>query len=463
MYILKKLFALLLSLCLLTVALPAALAEEAQDAGDDVTRSDFTLSLQAHADGFPNDGAAHYADWETFLSKLSLEGVIDVQRFLTNISRVYFDGGLCVNGENVLPFVYDGYHSYRYVRADALRGDSIHFQMHNFFEFMLKGYYFMGLPTQLIALFLYPEASYYIGSSYYEPIAEALSGEGDRHVSHADLYELCEALDLIVNDDWDYERAYFYFTCMLTDLGASDLMLQKLGYLEDWLIYMDPESEGLFISDDGVTQTYTLGGTEIFTHTLDEAGERFTLCLPDSAGYELTVSYENTGDVIHGALRITLEEAERLTLNVDIDGLPTDGALSAEGTASVVLGGECLYEVPAPVSLCYRYSRDAAELPYAMTLEVDWLHPQTQKPALTLSYQADMELLPASAMVERVYDNQNDFFHLNESFMEEYKQLYLPTLALSAVPILVEMPMGVISDTMAFLYETGFLAFLGIE
>lgn len=75
-----------------------------------------------------------------------------------------------------------------------------------------------------------------------------------------------------------------------------------------------------------------------------------------------------------------------------------------------------------------------------MTLEVDWLHPQTQKPALTLAYQADMEQLPASTMVERVYDNQNDFFHLNESFMEEYKQLYLPTLALSAVPILVETP-----------------------
>ena len=41
--------------------------------------------------------------------------------------------------------------------------------------------------------------------------------------------------------------------------------------------------------------------------------------------------------------------------------------------------------------------------------------------------------------------------------------IYLPTLALSAVPILVETPAGVISDIMGFLYETGFLAFLGIE
>ena len=174
----RKLCALILSLCLLAAVLSPALAEET--AGDEVTRSDFSLSLLMHADGFPNDGAAHYADWEAFLSKLSLEGVIDVQRFLTNVSRVYFDGGLCLNGKMTLPFVYDGYHSYRYVRADALRGDSIHFQMHNFFEFMLKGYYFMGLPTQLIALPLYPEASYYLGTSYYQPIAEAVAGEGDR-------------------------------------------------------------------------------------------------------------------------------------------------------------------------------------------------------------------------------------------------------------------------------------------
>ena len=71
----RKLCALILSLCLLAAVLSPALAEET--AGDEVTRSDFSLSLLMHADGFPNDGAAHYADWEAFLSKLSLEGVID--------------------------------------------------------------------------------------------------------------------------------------------------------------------------------------------------------------------------------------------------------------------------------------------------------------------------------------------------------------------------------------------------
>ena len=57
-------------MCADSVPVPArsgavpALAEET--AGDEVTRSDFSLSLLMHADGFPNDGAAHYATGKPF-------------------------------------------------------------------------------------------------------------------------------------------------------------------------------------------------------------------------------------------------------------------------------------------------------------------------------------------------------------------------------------------------------------
>ncbi|MDO4350623.1 MAG: hypothetical protein Q4C35_08325 [Eubacteriales bacterium] len=452
----------LLALCLCVCVAPVwALAEEA--AGDGVTRSAFTLSLALHPDGFPNDGAAHYRDWETLLNKLSLRGTVDVQRFLTPTSRVYFDGGLYVNGQESVPFVYDGYHSYRYIRSDALRGDSIHFQMHNFFEFMLKGYYFMGLPTQLIALFLYPEATYYLADSYYTPIAELLGGEGNRAVSHAELYELCEQLDLIVNEDFDYERAYFYFTSLLVDLGASDIALSKLGDLESWLFAIDPDERGMTITQSGDTQTYALGETQVFEKTVSGGQTSFALFLPDDEGYALAVSYQNGGDALSLAVKVTLEDEERLALSVKADGLLTDGAVSASGTVEIAVSGACLMNQPDPVRLAYRYARDAQALPYGMTLEVDWLHPATQSPALTLHYQADMSAQPASVMVERTYDNQNDFFHLNESFMSEYKELYVPSLAAALLPLALELPAGVISDVAGFLYQTGILAFLGIE
>ena len=71
--------------------------------------------------------------------------------------------------------------------------------------------------------------------------------------------------------------------------------------------------------------------------------------------------------------------------------------------------------------------------------------------------------ISATALVERAYDDQEDFFHLNESFIEEYKERFLPTLALAAAPIALEVPAGVLSDVIAYMDETGILAFMGIE
>ena len=98
-----------------------------------------------------------------------------------------------------------------------------------------------------------------------------------------------------------------------------------------------------------------------------------------------------------------------------------------------------------------------------MTMAFDWVHPETDKPAFGLHYQADVEELPRETLRDRPYDNQDDFFQLNESLMAEYKERFLPRLVMAAIPIALEMPMGVISDAVAWLDETGFLAFFGLE
>ena len=66
-----------------------------------------------------------------------------------------------------------------------------------------------------------------------------------------------------------------------------------------------------------------------------------------------------------------------------------------------------------------------------MTFGVDWLHPETEKPAFTLLYSADVEMKDESALVDRTYDNQNDFFHLNDDYLEEYKRDFALPLALT--------------------------------
>lgn len=454
-FVSRRLAALALCLCLL----PGAVLAE-----DEVTRSDFTLSLTLDAQGFPQDGAAHYADWEAFLDKLSLRGVVDSQRYPQTYDRVYFTGGLYIGDECYLPFEYDQYYSFRYLRSPALRGNSVFFQMHNFFEFMLKGYYFMNLPTQLLALPLYPEAAYELFHLYLGPLEETLGGDESRVIPYETLSGLAAQLTSLIYDDYyAYDKAYFFLTCLLTHLGASDEAVDRMLMVEDWLAFLDPDQEGMTLANDGSRITYTIGGRELCSRSLD--GSALSLRLPDELGRELAVDYENAGGVWRVAVRITQEEEERLAVSLTVDGLPVDGALSAQGNAVWTASGTALEEAgqAGTQTFTYRYERDAAQTPYAMRLEADWLHPQTGEAALRVTCEADVETLPPDAMIDRPYDNQDDLFSLNEWKLEELKQRFTPSLALSAVPFVLQMPLGALSDALGFLYSNGFLAFLGLE
>ncbi|MEG0512585.1 MAG: hypothetical protein RR653_07680 [Clostridia bacterium] len=467
---LTRILAFVLCLCLLPFSVLAEEAAETEAAA--VTRSDFSLAFNLHASGFPDDGMAHYAGWEKFLGKISLQGVVDTQRFLQPQSRVYFNGGLYLNNQLTVPFEYDGYHSYRYLRTPALGGASMHFQMHNFFEFMLKPYYFMDLPTPYLALLLYPEASYFVKESYYDPIALLCEGTGNRTVAYADLYELCETLDLLVTDDPDYERMYFYITSLLVDLQASDMTLEALGCLEDWLDYLDPEQEGLQITSVGHTETYVLGTTKLFEKTVKDGATDFTLNLPNNEGYALVLqalySPKEVGADITAKLTATIDGKTQVDITLDLVGLPKQDEQSATGRATLVLGGEAFGGTSLPLRFDFRYAKNSKQgnlqsPPYHVTLDADFLHPLTERPAVSMHYAANVSSQPEKVLVERPYDNQDDFFHLNESYLEEYMDRFVPTLALAFFPFLLEMPVGVMNDAFTFLTDTGILAALGIE
>lgn len=450
-------FTRVLAVCLAICLLPTlALAYNGDDTP--VTRSDLSVRLCLYPDGFPDDGAAHYADWAAFLDKISLRGVQDTQHLLMPLSRAYFDGGLYLNDELTLPFTYDGYSTFRYVRSPALGGASVHFNTNNFLQFMLKGYYFMGLPTQLIALGMYPGATVEMALKYRDAASPLLEGQGSRAVSSQELQAVCERLDQVVQEDLN-DKAYYFFTCLLIDLGASDPMLEKLACWEDWLEAMDPEGEGLQIEADGETETWTLGQTTVFDK--DESG--FIATLLDAEGYAYTLECRRDGDALDAQLLVTLEEEERLNLTLTSEGLPLDGALKGNGWVEMSLTGEALYEEVPDQRFLFRYARSAQALPYHTSLEVDWVHPETGEAALGLCYEADKEQQPSTVLIERRYDDQDDFFHLNESYIAEYKERFGKTLALAAMPFVLEMPLGLYSDIVAFLDETGFLAFLGVE
>ncbi len=444
----------MLCLCLLPVY---ALAEEPDfNDGTPVTHSEFEIAFRLNADGFPNDGLAHYEDWEAFVQKLGVRGVVDAQSFPMPVSRVRMDFSLLLDGQEALPFNYDGYYTFRYLRSPAFDNASIHFQMVNFFQFMLKPYYYMGLPTNYLGLVMYPECFTEMYQMFGEPIRQTFAGEGTRHVSYDDLYAFAQEISALILEDPN-SKIYYFLTCLGIDVGLDYLITEKFSYMEGWLEALDPNQQGMSITAENGVETWTLGETTVFQQ--DATSWRFTL--PDEEGYEFTASWQNNHTDVCFVIEILQDGSSYLKAEITLDGL--GDPLSAKGVATLAITGDAMYIDLAPISFAYALTRTAETLPYDMTLAIDYLHPETKLPTVGFTYAAALSELPYTVLTDRPFDNQDDFFNLNESFMEEYKQRFMPTLIKAGIPFALALPHGVISDLTRWMDDAGFLAFFGLE
>lgn len=644
----RRVLTLVLTLCL--AAMPALSTADTFLPDGEVTHVDFTLAAAVHPEGFPAS-KAHPADWAAFLQKLDIKASMDALAFLNPQSRVYMSGALRLNGKEQIPFVYDGYHSYRYFMTPALGNEVFYFQMHNFLEFMLKPYYYMELPTQYLGLLMYPEAACYIGDSFFTPVRDTLAsarqdaadsaaaardalvasltdaqaryadaldsanarlaeldaalaalaapeatpaptdtpapvvaevataapdvaateavpaeataatevtavpeataapsdtpaptedpalalqaerdsltsriaalndalavldeataaGEGlsdgellsaltdaqtmvgedtaadsetagdDAYASEAELaadgatvytvpyerlYELCETLDNVTNDDPDLERVYFFFTSLLAETLSSDMVVDTLGRLEDTLDYLDPDQVGMTVVETPAGMTCSFGDTEVFRLSTEGGATDFTLTLPTADEYEIDLSWRyapgETGAALAAKAAIVMDGEDSVALTLTGEGLPREGDVSGKGQVSLAVSGSSFENVPQPIAFAFDWARTAKEKPYTLGLTLSWLNPYTAKPAVSIGFNGTFTTVDRSVFVEGQYP-QNDFFNLNETFLNDYKDRLLKPLLLKLAPILLETPAGVINDLYAFATQNDILVSL---
>jgi len=217
-------------------------------------------------------------------------------------------------------------------------------------------------------------------------------------------------------------------------------------------------------------RTYVLGGRTLYEEERREDGSfAFTLTLPGKEGKEFTCAYRwdpsKSGALLLAELNVTQDGKSWLSLRADGSGLPQAGDLHGEGSFGFVIDGTGLEEPFPPLDFAFQWKRDSwqhsTDLPCYFDMNVDWLHPATGKPALFLHYDAVIEEVDHSVFVEAAYP-QEDFFSLNEGSMIEYKERYLPTLALALAPVVLEMPAGVLEDMVKFAVSTGLWESMGI-
>jgi hypothetical protein len=98
-------------------------------------------------------------------------------------------------------------------------------------------------------------------------------------------------------------------------------------------------------------------------------------------------------------------------------------------------------------------------MPYELDLTVNWIHPETMLPALSLHFTGSLDMRNKSVFREVEY-LQEDFFSLNDMFLQEHKARWAPTAGLYMLPFLLEMPSGVIDDVVNYMLDTDILVSL---
>ena len=119
-------------------------------------------------------------------------------------------------------------------------------------------------------------------------------------------------------------------------------------------------------------------------------------------------------------------------------------------------------EEPFSMAAELYFNRTDINLPNQTTIYFSPLHPETQQKMLTAKLILNNSEVPFTVLQERDYP-QEDFFHLNDEYLQRIKESYIPSLALNFLPVIAEMPAGVINDIIRFAEETDILVSLGIE
>jgi len=447
---------------------------------ENAIRAKYELRASVNPEAYPEGGDIHYADWAKFIEKLSLSGDIDVYNFPHPASQFNHTGWLNLKGKPLISLDMDAVDQHRYLRSNACKGDTIFFHMDNFLEFMTKPSYF-GIDLKPASLIMYPEAAMYLVETYEDCFAPYFTGEGTRIISYEDLSLLCADLNALAPEGSHANRLYRFVNNLLDELRISITAYDSLGMMDVYLDFLDPEKKGMLITVSENSETYEIGGRTLLYREWDEGRSSFVLTLPyltqdytDEVYYQegslLTLTYETRPGENSGRdmdIHLTVEGEGRTTMEVAFNakGLPAEGETDAEGTLHLTVDGSYLrntHQYDLAFSI-HRSPSQAEGYTDHTDFTLSLLSAQTGLPELTVALTADSTPIPVSELksVELRYDLP-DFFRLNESVIKEYMDLYAKTAVLAMLPLVLEVPAGIINDIYALVENHDILPALGI-
>lgn len=417
----------------------------------------YEMNFEVDDAAFPE--SMHSAkDWKTFLEKFSVKGIAHFKDLFRDDEMIEGAADIYLNNKLLLDLLHSGTQQYFSITSksmDAYFG----FNAHNYYEFMLKGYFFLGLPTHYIALLSYPNGAYQALNNIYKFLAKHFRIDEKmetNEISYEKLTQIAEEASRFFDEEY---ISHQFIRTALMDAGVFETMYYDFQVATEYLESF-AAGEPMRIEKDGSKYTYRIGEYEIIQYDVQENRREYKLYLPPSpSGYEYRaeaiVEKVNDNYNVDGKFAILMDGADYAAIAVSAKQLPGEQSEEAEGETIFSLSGDALGGTESVV-FQHSYAKHNENLNLKLRMR-----DETTK-QFPLGIKINAALSDFSGSVEPKYKDAyvGDFFSMNDSALSALKGTLLPYAIKVALPILLETPAKVINDVYNFLDKSGILTTL---
>lgn len=418
---------------------------------------DYSARFEINEDGF-KQLTPNYKDWKNYIEKFNLIGTIKYADLFNEHERINAYNILRINDKFMLDFDYKGSQQYYWLHSNVLN-EKLHFNAHNYYEFMLKGYFFLNLPTQKIALLTYPFGIY----SAFKPFNDFIKNyidpiDHDMVIPYSDL----ESNVVGIKKFFDTESiCYQFFRTASIESGISDLVYYDFVTADEYLKSF-AEGEDMYVTIDGDTKIFTLAGYEIIRYKKSEKTTDISINLPTSLneiGYVSNIRINknsNNNYDIDASLSLNMDESEYLKMSATISDFGLGIRKNADGEIKISVGGdglgytENLYLKHKIENLSDKNSK----------LRLSYIDSDSQKELISLNVDIKKNDVEAGSQIFEEAYNQEDYFSINDQTLKGRRHAIKMYAKKAIIPLIMETPARVIDDVFDYMDNSGLLSVL---
>ncbi len=423
---------------------------------------DYSIKFALNENGFP-ENTKNIKDWKITFDKLKLVGNADIKNlFYKEDELIISDNNIMLNDKLLLNFNTNGNQQYLWLKSKSIPPFKPFLNMFNFYEFMLKGYFFMGLPTNSLAIVGYPYGAYRAFRPFYNLMYDSFYTDESKTFSYEELSEFATKIGSLLDEEhvsMQFIRTFFI------ENGFNDSLYYDLMSFPEY-ISSTFEGQSMEVLVDGGTKTYTIGDITIFKSVKTNEAYSFALYLPaNMSGYTTKINFnytkENNAYNLNTNLDISMEDLSFVNISFDANGLPGDGVNNGKGDINFSVGGD-LYGETKETKFNHNWTLIEKDKQKNINLNLGYIHPETDKACVDTNLVFNIKPFEGTFPKGDVL-NGEDFFSLNDESLASYISMLKPYAKRLIAPLLIELPKGVINDIWDYMDSNGILATLGVK